>query len=378
MNSIPVDGLHHISIVVNDARASAQKFASVYGISDWSVRRYDAARLTAAATHGFVADQQYLTATGVAESADGPVTFVLVQPVAGWTTYHEFLNQRGEGVHSICTAAVTPAALAELAAWLAARDVPVAQVARRNGNLDVVLFDTRAKLGGFYIEILAEHAAGAASEPVDEVWHLRENGAARPPLLRLGGIKHFGVVIPDLPAAVRAYSELFGITAFSFRNWHPGPDSLSDPFYLGKPVNHAYFTTMVTPHERVAFEVIQPTFGPSHYKEDYLQLIGPGIHHLHCGMLDDAAEYAAVKERTAAAGIAEVMGGGIFKSFLDFYYLDTRAALAGYVTEYVVPGKNFAAGRPNVPFAMTADLSQPAAGYAISTSAAPAPSTVVA
>jgi hypothetical protein len=135
---------------------------------------------------------------------------------------------------------------------------------------------------------------------------------------------------------------------------------------------------MVTPHERVAFEVIQPTFGPSHYKEDYLQLIGPGIHHLHCGMLDDAAEYAAVKERAAAAGVPEVMGGGIFASFLDFYYLDTRAALAGYVTEYVVPGVNFAKGRPNVPFAMTADLSQPAPGYAMSTSAEPAPSTVVA
>ena len=378
MNSIPVDGLRHISIVVNDARASAQKFAAVYGISEWSVRRYDAERLTGAATHGFAADQQYLTATGVADSADGTVTFVLVQPVAGWTTYHEFLNQRGEGVHSICTAAVSPAALAELTAWLGARAVPVAQAARRNGNLDVLLFDTRAKLGGFYIEILAEHAAGAANEPVDEVWNLRENGAARPAILRLGGIKHFGVVIPDLPAAVRGYSELFGITAFTFRNWHNAPDSLTDPFYLGKPVEHAYFTTMVTPHERVAFEVIQPTFGPSHYKEDYLQLIGPGIHHLHCGMLDDAAEYAAVKERAAAAGVPEVMGGGIFASFLDFYYLDTRAALAGYVTEYVVPGVNFAKGRPNVPFAMTADLSQPAPGYAISTSAESAPSTVVA
>lgn len=365
MNAIPVDGLHHISIVVNDARASAQKFAAVYGISEWSVRRYDAARLSLAATHGFVADQQYLTATGVAESADGPVTFVLVQPLAGWTTYHEFLNQRGEGVHAICTASVAPAALAELTNWLAARDVPVAQTARRNGNLDAVLFDTRAKLGGFYIEILSPHTAAAAAEPVDEVWHLRENGAARPALLHLGGIKHFGVVIPDLMAAVRGYSELFGITAFSFRNWQPGPESLSDPFYLGKPVDHAYFTTMVTPHERVAFEVIQPTHGPSHYKEDYLNLIGPGIHHLHCGMLDDAAEYAALKARTAAAGVAEVMGGGIFKSFLDFYYLDTRAALAGYVTEYVVPGANFANGRPNVPFAMTADLSQPVPELAV-------------
>lgn len=359
MKSIPVDGLHHISVVVNDARASAQKFAAVYGVAEWNVRRYGPGRLADTTTHGYEAEHEYVTATGVAESGDGPVTFVLVQPVAGWTTYHEFLNQRGEGVHSICTAAVSPAELADLTAWLAERDVPVGQSARRDGVVESTLFDTRAKLGGFYVEILAPLGPNRA-EPVDEVWHLRENGAAKPALLRLGGIKHFGVVIPDLMAAVQNYSELFGITSFSFRNWHPAPESLSDPFYLGKPVDHAYFTTMVTPHERVAFEVIQPTFGPSHYKEDYLNLIGPGIHHLHCGMLDDAAEYAAVKTRLAQAGIPEVMGGGIFASFLDFYYFDTRAALAGYVTEYVAPGANFAKGRPNVPFAMVADLSKPA------------------
>lgn len=362
MNSIPVDGLHHVTVVVNDARASAQKFAAVYGIAEWTVRRFEGARLSDTTTHGYVAEQAYLTAEGIAESADGPITFQLVQPLAGWTTYHEFLNQRGEGVHSICVAALAPAELAELQGWLAERDVPVAQSARRDGAVDAVLFDTRAKLGGFYVEILAPQVPHSAKQgAVDEVWHLRENGAARPPLLRLGGIKHFGVVVPDLMKAVAGYAELFGITAFSFRNWHPAPESLTDPFYLGQPVDHAYFTTMVTPHERVAFEVIQPTFGPSHYKEDYLNLIGPGIHHLHCGMLDDAAEYAAVKARLAQAGIPEVMGGGIFASFLDFYYFDTRAALAGYVTEYVAPGVNFAKGRPNVPFAMVADLSKPAA-----------------
>jgi hypothetical protein len=359
MNAIPVDGLHHIGIVVNDARASAQKFANVYGATEWTVRRYDAGRLSGTTTHGYAAEQGYLTATGTATSADGPVTFVLVQPTSGWTTYHEFLNTRGEGVHSICTAAVTPGELAELSAWLAERGVGVAQSGRRDGELDAVLFDTRAKLGGFYIEILAPQVPGAGdAAPVDDMWRFPAPVA---PLLRLGGIKHFGVVIPDLMTAVRGYSELFGITSFSFRNWHPAPESLTDPFYLGQPVDHAYFTTMVTPHERVAFEVIQPTFGPSHYKEDYLNRIGPGIHHLHCGMLDDAAEYQAVKARLAQAGIPEVMGGGIFASFLDFYYFDTRAALAGYVTEYVAPGVNFAKGRPNVPFAMVADLSQPVA-----------------
>jgi hypothetical protein len=52
------------------------------------------------------------------------------------------------------------------------------------------------------------------------------------------------------------------------------------------------------------------------------------------------------------------MSGGILHNYIDFFYLDTRAALAGFVSEFVVPGANYEKGRPNVPFAMTADLSR--------------------
>jgi hypothetical protein len=116
----------------------------------------------------------------------------------------------------------------------------------------------------------------------------------------------------------------------------------------------------VTPLASVAFEVIQPTFGPTHYREDFLARIGPGIHHIHGGMLDDAAAWEALRERMAQAGVPVVMSGGILNRYIDFYYLDTRAALAGFVTELTVPGVNYQLGRPNVPFAMVADLSRPA------------------
>jgi len=197
--------------------------------------------------------------------------------------------------------------------------------------------------------------------PADETWDFR---ADRAPLMPLGGIKHFGVVVPDLMAAVNGYAELFGVTNFSFRNWRTAPGSLDDPTYLGRPVDHAYFTTMVTPAESVAFEVIQPTLGPSHYKEDYLQRIGPGIHHIHAGNLDDAESWQRLRMRMSEHDVPVVMSGGILDNYVDFYYLDTRAALAGYVTEVVVPGKNYDRGRPSVPFAMTVDRSAPVQPYA--------------
>jgi hypothetical protein len=361
MSKIPVDGLQHVTVVVNDARATARKFADVYGVAEWAVRTYGAERLRDTTTGGFIAEHGYRTATGDVPTAAGPVRFVLVEPRAGWTTYHEFLHTRGEGIHSLCTAAIDPAELGALRTWLGSRDVDVAQSAVRDGVVESVLFDTRAKLGGFFIEILAPHVADwHERQPVDETWTLRDASAA-PPLMPIGGIKHFGVVVPHLMTAVRAYAELFGVTGFTFRDWHTAPGSLDNPTYNGEPVEHAYFTTMVTPHENVAFEVIQPTIGPSHYKEDFLlRLGGPGIHHVHSGMLDDAATWSALQERMWEAGVPMVMSGGILHNYIDFFYLDTREALAGFVTEFVVPGANYAKGRPNVPFAMTADLSRPA------------------
>ena len=65
MNNIPAQGLHHVTVVVVDARATAQKYASVHGTTEWKVRRYDAARLRDATTHGFFPNHEYLTATGV-------------------------------------------------------------------------------------------------------------------------------------------------------------------------------------------------------------------------------------------------------------------------------------------------------------------------
>jgi len=102
--------------------------------------------------------------------------------------------------------------------------VPVAQSARRDGAVEALLFDTRAKLGGYYIEVLAAQIpAEAGHGAADEVWHLRENGAARPPLLRLAASSTSASSFrPD--GRGRGYSELFGITAFSFRNWHPAPN----------------------------------------------------------------------------------------------------------------------------------------------------------
>lgn len=347
----PVEGLRSVTVVVPSARAAAEAFARVHGVAEWRVRRYEPGSVADATTRGFRAEHAYVAAEGTAATPGGDVPFTLVEPLGGWTTYHEFLITRGAGIHSLRVAALDAPALRELRAALAAANVPVAQSSRPQGTGERVLFDTRAELGGFYLEVEttdAEDAGGA-----DEVWDLRSAIPAGGPVVPLRGLAHFGVVVPELMPAVERYARLFGIADFAFRNWRTAPGSLDDPTYLGKPVDHAYFTTMANAGPGVAFEVIQPTLGPSHYREDFMQRLGPGIHHIHGGNVEDRAAWPALQARAASAEIPTVMSGSILERFLDFYYLDTRA-VAGYVTELVVPGANYARGRPDVPFAMTA------------------------
>lgn len=360
MPRIPVERLFHIGVVVKDARAAAERYARIHGITRWEVVDWTSARLGPATTHGFYSDQGYRTATGSATLKDGSsMTFQLIEPTDGWTTFHEFLLTRGEGIHSICTASLTSAELEALTLWLANEGIGVGQSASLDGSIDSVFFDTRKALGGFYVQVLAPRTSNGADVEPDEVWDLSPLVAPAGPLYVMTAFQHFGLVITDLMERVRSWSRLFDVKEWNFRDWHTGPGSLEHPTYLEKPVDHAYFTSTVTVGDGVAFEIIQPTFGPSHYKEDYLQRIGEGIHHLHATRLDSDAEWRGLKERMATAGAPEVMGGGILQGFLDFYYLDMRAALGGYVMEVIVPGPNFGKGRPNLPWAMSADLSRP-------------------
>lgn len=351
---IPSDRLIHIGIVVRDAKASAKKFSQIYGITDWQVVDHAGDRLTETTTHGKRAEHAFITASGVAPTPEGEVTFRLIQPTGGWTTYHEFLNTRGEGIHNLCISAVSRGQLDQLVAWLQTEDVPVGQTTWLDGKFGYVCLDTRKALGGFYVQLLVGDSADAAPEP-DERWSFPE--VAGQGLLPLGTSgMHYGVVVRDVMAAAERWTRLFGLGKIDFYNWRKAPGSLEDPQYLGQPVDHAYFATMFQLAPLLGFEVIQSTFGPTHYKEDYLNVVGEGIHHINATFLPDADHWQAAEKRMGDFGCPVVMGGGIGNGFIEFRYLDTRQAL-GYVTEISYPGANFAKGPGDLKAAMSADFS---------------------
>src|SRR5579875_466106 len=359
MLQIPIHQLLHIGVVVRSARATAERYARIHGVTHWDVIDWEPSRLGKQSTHGFRAEHSYRVATGSAGLKCGSICFQLIEPRGGWTTFQEFLLTRGEGIHSICTSILTQKELVQLRDWLASENIPIGQSATLDGIVDSVYLDTRRCLGGFYLQVLVPYSEDWASRIApDEVWELSSLVPPDGPLYNMTSFQHFGVVVTDLMERVQSWSRLFGIKEWNFRDWHSGPGSLEKPTYLGSLVDHAYLTTMATIADGLAFEIIQPTFGPSHYK-DFLQQSGEGIHHLHATQLDSMLEWEALRHRMAGINVPIVVSGGILNEFLDFYYLDMRSALAGYTMEVVTPGRNFAQGRPVIPWAMTANFSEP-------------------
>ena len=96
------------------------------------------------------------------------------------------------------------------------------------------------------------------------------------------GLTHFGVVVHDVVERVETFARLFDVPVWRGMHWHTEPGWLEDTTNNGQPVNHGYFTGRADVGKNrsgvpFGFEVVQPTYGPSHYKEDFLQVLGPAM-----------------------------------------------------------------------------------------------------
>jgi hypothetical protein len=358
-NKIPVDTLYHASIVVHDARAAARNYAEFYGITRWRVVHHTDERLSNTTVHGrkrtappaldlagpmpIPGAYTFTTATGHTPSG---VEFELVQPTLGLSTFEEFLATRGEGVHSLHLAVVEPRDFPALKAWLASEGVPVGQSFTVDDVADYVYFDTRKVLGGFYVQVVVPRVPDwEAAIRADEEWDFSgeiDRPAGVEAMQQVAGITHFGVVVPDVVERVETFARLFAVSLWRGMNWRTEPGWLEDTTNNGQPVHHAYFTARADVGKNrsgvpFGFEVIQPTFGPSHYKEDFLQVLGPGIHHVDLATdMKEWDEWDAVNRWLADLGAPTCMSGWLRNHWTLFHYQDTRRKL-GYVTEIHPP-----------------------------------------
>jgi hypothetical protein len=359
MNAIPLQTLRYVTVVTGDARATARNYADFYGIERWNVTHATPDRLSLVTIRGRVptaappfdldgpapTPNGYAFLSALGTTPGGNLTFQLVQPVSGLSTFEEFLVTRGPGVHGPFATVLGAAEFAALRAWLAGEGIAVAQ-SYRLGGADYAFFDMRPLLGSFFVQVVVPHSDGWERLPADEVWDF-SGSVTRPAGLTIAadatGISHLGVVVENLTDRLPHFARLFGQPVWRGMHWRTAPGSLEDTTNNGRPVAHGYFTARadlgVNPSGLpFGFEVIQPAAGPSHYKEDYLHVLGPGIHHVDVRIpIADWARWESVNGWLADAfGAPTCMSGWLRNHTSLFHYQDTRERL-GYVTEISAP-----------------------------------------
>jgi hypothetical protein len=334
---IPVDRLHHVSVVVRDLAAAARGHSLVYGIEGWDVAHHTAATLRDTSAFGFGAAYTYSTATGT--TAHG-ITFRLVQPTGGLSTFAEFLVTRGEGIHSICVSELGESGLHELAERLRDGGVPAGQGATVDGAVHR-WFDTRRALGGYYVEVVAP---GGAPARVDERWGSRGDvapPAGLEPLRQVPGIGHLGVAVESVMDRLPAYASLLGLADWTFVHFRPEPGSLEAATLDGEPVRHAFFLAKADVAD-LGLELIQPTLGPTHYRRHMLDPLGEGVHHLLLAQDVREERWPALRDAMEGLGAPVATSGRVRNGAAEYFYLDTRRLLGGYLVEaivrYVRPG----------------------------------------
>ncbi|HLH69968.1 MAG TPA: VOC family protein [Candidatus Dormibacteraeota bacterium] len=354
---LPVDRLHHLTVVVKDLERSARNYAALLGVHRWEVTHLTANRLRDTTAFGYEAAYTYTIATG---STPGGVTFRLVQPTGGLSSFAEFLVTRGEGIHGLCLSVVEEAEWGRVVAGLERAGVSIGQAATVDGVARHYHLDTRGMLGGFCLEVVVPLVPGASPQ-VDERWDLR--GTVEPP----PGIEvlhdearawHLGVVVEDLMGRLPAYARILGLPEWSFLHFRHEPGSLERSTLDGEEVEHAFLLATAGLSD-VAFEVIQPTVEPTHYRRAFLDRIGEGIHHLLVLPALPEARWRRLRAAMEAMDVPVAMSGSVRSGTAEFFYLDTRAKLGGFLLEAICRrGQPDVRSRPDFRF----DFSRPATG----------------
>jgi hypothetical protein len=318
--------------VVNDARATAQNYARLLGIARWEVRHWTPQRLKHSQAYGYHAEFGYTTATG--RNREG-VTFRLVQPTHGFSTFTEYLITRGEGVHSLCTTALPVPELNALAKAMEQRhDLSVAQGADHHEALSSVMFDTRQALGGYFVEVVSDVPSRSA---VDEVWDLSSDDR-RPEnvawLAQIPRVGHFGIAVSSLTSKLPAYARLLDVARWNGVHFHRAPGGLEHATVDGQLVDNAWLLA-ITDVADFGLELLQGTREPNDYQRT-VQRIGEGVHHILVRRGATDAEWSAVRDWMASMNIGVVMSGRVRHGAGEFFYLDTRATLGGYLLEVLV------------------------------------------
>jgi catechol 2,3-dioxygenase-like lactoylglutathione lyase family enzyme len=139
-------------------------------------------------------------------------------------------------------------------------------------------------------------------------------------------ITQIAVVVRDIEAALKSYTETLGWGPWSVFDYKP--PLLHDTRVKGESVEYRMIGAEASV-DGLGFELIQPVSGPSIYQE-YLDTHGEGVQHIAC-MKHSAEDSSLMTTHWRSKG-AEILMSGRIGDSIEFYYLDT-APLLKFVLE---------------------------------------------
>lgn len=147
------------------------------------------------------------------------------------------------------------------------------------------------------------------------------------PFAARGKVDQIGIVVRDIEAAMRRYTELLGVGGWL--GYRLGPGSLGVSTYRGKPGEYEILLAIAGSRPQV--ELIQSLRGPNIF-EEHLEQHGEGLHHLgfYVRNLDDAVA------ELDASGLEMIFSGGRYpgRERGGYAYFETRDAL-GILAELI-------------------------------------------
>ena len=137
-----------VAIIVHDIEKTSRAWAEVLGVEPPSWRATGTAEETRIAYHGESTDAR----AKLAFLDMGQVRLELIEPVGRPSTWGEFLDEHGQGIHHI---AFHVKGMDQVLAGLAAQGIPLVQSGQYTGG-EYAYVDAVSELGGI-LELLENH-----------------------------------------------------------------------------------------------------------------------------------------------------------------------------------------------------------------------------
>lgn len=143
-----------VAVVVNDAKATMERYETVYGIGPWEIMELNRETARDIIANGAPIPEGEDFQVILAMSKIGNMNLELIEPITPNSDYYTYLKEHSEGFHHV--AIIQDDSFADL---MKKRGIHVISSATL-GHTDCVYYDTRKDLG-FIVETFREHKEDA-------------------------------------------------------------------------------------------------------------------------------------------------------------------------------------------------------------------------